>query len=257
MEFSYLQWFLLAVIFIWSGFVRSGFGFGGALFTLPFLLLVHDDPLFFLPIIGLHLLFFAPLTLIQNSNKKLASTIDSSEVKINWAFLKFAIGVMIIPKIIGVVGLIRLPQDVINTFIFILIMIYSITYIIKRPFQSSSNVSDIMLLILGGYVSGNSLIGGPMIVAVALRRIPPVEFRQTLFALWIFLVVVKMTAFVVANVPIFYDTAVLLLPFAWLGHILGNRLHRYILSKDISSIQQTIGLALAASALVGLIKIYF
>ncbi|MDC3106236.1 sulfite exporter TauE/SafE family protein, partial [Gammaproteobacteria bacterium] len=35
MEFSYLQWFFLAVIFIWSGFVRSGFGFGGALFTLP------------------------------------------------------------------------------------------------------------------------------------------------------------------------------------------------------------------------------
>ena len=150
MEFSYLQWFLLAVIFIWSGFVRSGFGFGGALFTLPFLLLVHDDPLFFLPIIGLHLLFFAPLTLIQNSNKKLTSTIGSSEVKVNWAFLKFAIGVMIIPKIIGVVGLISLPQDVINTFIFILILIYSITYIIKKPFQSSSNVSDIKLLILGG-----------------------------------------------------------------------------------------------------------
>ena len=257
MEFSYLQWFFLAVIFIWSGFVRSGFGFGGALFTLPFLLLVHDDPLFFLPIIGLHLLFFAPLTLIQNSKKKLTSTIGSSEVKVNWAFLKFAISVMIIPKIIGVIGLISLPQDIINTLIFMLILIYSITYIIKKPFQSSSNVSDIILLILGGYVSGNSLIGGPMIVAVALRRIPPFEFRQTLFVLWIFLVMVKMTAFVIANVPIFYDAAVLLLPFAWLGHISGNRLHRYILSKDISSIQQTIGLALLVSALIGLIKIYF
>ena len=95
-----------------------------------------------------------------------------------------------------------------------------------------------------------------MIVAVALRRIPPFEFRQTLFVLWIFLVMVKMTAFVIANVQIFYDAAVLLLPFAWLGHISGNRLHRYILSKDISSIQQTIGLALLVSALIGLIKIY-
>ena len=61
---------------------------------------------------------------------------------------------------------------------------------------------------------------------------------------------------VIANVPIFYDAAILLLPFAWLGHISGNRLHRYILSKDISSIQQTIGLALLVSALIGLIKIY-
>jgi hypothetical protein len=95
-----------------------------------------------------------------------------------------------------------------------------------------------------------------MIVAVALRRIPPFEFRQTLFVLWIFLVMVKMTAFVIANVPIFYDAVVLLLPFAWLGHISGNRLHRYILSKDISSIQQTIGLVLLVSALIGLIKIY-
>jgi len=50
MELYWYQYTLIAIVFIWSGFVRSGLGFGGALFTIPFLLLIHDDPLFFLPI---------------------------------------------------------------------------------------------------------------------------------------------------------------------------------------------------------------
>ncbi len=70
MDFSWMQIILTGLIFVWSGFVRSGLGFGGALFTLPFLLLIHDDPLFFLPIISLHLLFFAGLTVVQAERKK-------------------------------------------------------------------------------------------------------------------------------------------------------------------------------------------
>ncbi|MFK7862332.1 MAG: hypothetical protein AB8B64_26225 [Granulosicoccus sp.] len=40
-------WKLLAIAagFDWSGFVRSGLGFGGAALTLPLLLLVHNDVL--------------------------------------------------------------------------------------------------------------------------------------------------------------------------------------------------------------------
>ena len=55
-ELAWTQVALIGLIFVWSGFVRSGLGFGGALFTLPFLLLIHNDPVFFLPIISLHLL---------------------------------------------------------------------------------------------------------------------------------------------------------------------------------------------------------
>jgi uncharacterized membrane protein YfcA len=66
MVFEIYQIVLIAAVFIWSGFVRSGLGFGGALFTIPFLLLIHNDPLYFLPIISLHLLFFAALTLMQS-----------------------------------------------------------------------------------------------------------------------------------------------------------------------------------------------
>ena len=45
MEFELYQYILIAIVFIWSGFVRSGLGFGGALFTIPFLLLIQDEML--------------------------------------------------------------------------------------------------------------------------------------------------------------------------------------------------------------------
>ena len=65
-DLNIIQFSLIALIFAWSGFVRSGIGFGGALFTLPFLLLVHNDPLIFLPIISIHLLLFASTTLFND-----------------------------------------------------------------------------------------------------------------------------------------------------------------------------------------------
>ena len=64
-ELLVYQYVWIALIFGWSGFVRSGIGFGGTLFALPFLLLIHDQPLFFMPIIGLHVLFFAAITVFQ------------------------------------------------------------------------------------------------------------------------------------------------------------------------------------------------
>ena len=48
-ELSVLQYCLIALIFIWSGFVRSGLGFGGAVLSLLFLLMyiayhITSDP---------------------------------------------------------------------------------------------------------------------------------------------------------------------------------------------------------------------
>ncbi len=50
---SFALWQLIAIgaCFIWSGFVRSGLGFGGAALTLPMLLIIHNDPLLYLPAI--------------------------------------------------------------------------------------------------------------------------------------------------------------------------------------------------------------
>ena len=39
--------------------MRTSLGFGGAVLALPFLLLVTNEPLVFLPIIAIHLLIFS------------------------------------------------------------------------------------------------------------------------------------------------------------------------------------------------------
>ena len=51
-DLTFYQYGLVGIIFVWSGFVRSGLGFGGAVLSLPFLLLVVDQPLVFLPLIA-------------------------------------------------------------------------------------------------------------------------------------------------------------------------------------------------------------
>ena len=63
LDFSQTQLILTGLLFIWAGFVRSGLGFGGAALGLPLMLFIYDQPIFWLPVIGLHLLFFSALTL--------------------------------------------------------------------------------------------------------------------------------------------------------------------------------------------------
>ena len=86
-NFSEAQWAAIVVIFVWTGFVRSGIGFGGAALGLPLLLLVEEAPLFFLPIIGIHLLVFTSLT----AGGRLRN--------IDWRFVRGSMGWMIVPKI--------------------------------------------------------------------------------------------------------------------------------------------------------------
>jgi hypothetical protein len=41
--------FLVSLIFMWAGFVRTGLGFGGAALGLPLMLLVGASPVYWLP----------------------------------------------------------------------------------------------------------------------------------------------------------------------------------------------------------------
>ena len=63
MSFTALEFGLVALIFSWSGFVRTGLGFGGAALGLPLMMLVGGSPIDWLPIIGIHLLFFSGIAL--------------------------------------------------------------------------------------------------------------------------------------------------------------------------------------------------
>lgn len=257
MAFEIYQIVLIAAVFIWSGFVRSGLGFGGALFTIPFLLLIHNDPLYFLPIISLHLLFFAALTLMQSRHNevRMSGSADIDAPRVNWPFVRFALAIMILPKIAGVIGLIVLPADLMNTVIFLMIAAYSVTYILGRPLKSNSRWFDVVFLVIGAYVSGTSLIGGPLVIAVALRHIKISEFRHTLFVLWAVLVSIKLIAFAFAGVPLNVLAALWLLPFAGIGHVIGQRLHETLLHQDTTKFYQVIGWVLLTSAGMGLYQL--
>ena len=76
---AWYQYAAIGLIFVWSGFVRSGLGFGGAVLALPFLLLIVNDPLVFLPVIAAHLIFFSTLIMIQSTQKQGKKKIGEGE----------------------------------------------------------------------------------------------------------------------------------------------------------------------------------
>jgi uncharacterized membrane protein YfcA len=231
--------------------VRSGLGFGGAVLTLPFLLLILNKPLVFLPLIAVHLLIFSSLTVYQNHRK------NRSTSTVNWHFVGHALLIMAIPKAIGVFGVITLPADIISTFIFCIVTVYSLSYIFNRPFKSNNKTVDTALLVVGGYVSGTSLIAAPLVVPVAASKVAKEQLRDTLFALWFILVSVKLVAFMFAGVDMQWQQHLWLLPCAAVGHVLGLRFHAYTLRAETVVFFRVMGVGLLGVSLVGLGKIFW
>jgi uncharacterized membrane protein YfcA len=220
-EFSTLDIVLTGVLFIWAGFVRSGLGFGGAALGLPFMLLIYDQPVYWLPLIGLHLLFFSALTLRTRLNH------------VNWDYLKSSLLYIIPPALIGVFGLLNLPNLWIVTFIYSITLVYAVMWLFNKSFHSDNVWIDKTLLIFGGYVAGTSLTGAPLMVAVYVRNVIQSQLRNTLFVLWFILVTIKMTTFAVLGVDLNVFTSIALLPVAAIGHFIGLKTHDLILRNDI------------------------
>ena len=250
-ELSGIQLLLVAVVFVWSGFVRSGLGFGGAVLSLPFLLLVHDDPLLFLPLIASQLLFFSTLMWLQQWLRAGRSE-DGAEGGVDWGYLRRAMAVMIVPKLIGVAGLLTLPAGVMASIIFGIVGVYAISYILDRPFRSQNRALDPVFLALGGYMSGTSLVGAPLIIAVFAAHVPAAKLRDTLFALWFVLVLSKMIAFVWAGVDLQVQHQLWLLPCAALGHVLGLRFHDHLMRADPRVFYRVLGVVLLVASGAGL-----
>jgi hypothetical protein len=234
MDFTSGQLIAIALIFVWSGFVRAGLGFGGAALALPLLLMVIDQPLFFLPIVATHLLIFSSVTSARRFKN------------IDRAFLREALSWMIIPKLIGVIGLLSLPSQWMVMIIYAITGFYAITWILKWEIRSQSPWVDRLLLILGGYFSGVSLIGAPLIIAVAVRKMSITAYRDTLFALWFILVVIKMSAFAIAGVDLQWQWSLMLLLPTAVGHFVGLKFHQKMLTRDAKTVRQWIGAGLLA-----------
>ncbi|HET8800918.1 MAG TPA: TSUP family transporter [Marinobacter sp.] len=254
-DLTIVQYVLIALIFVWSGFVRSGLGFGGAVLSLPFLLLVLDEPLVFLPIIAVHLLVFSSLTIWMN-NRKLANSSEApAGGTVDWAYLWRILGIMIVPKLIGVFGLITMPSDVLSAIIFVIVALYSISYIIDRPFRSGSKTVDALFLMAGGYISGTSLIGAPLIIAVVAQHLPREKLRDTLFALWFILVLIKMAAFIWADVDLQLIHHLWLLPCAAVGHVIGLYVHDRMLQAETPIFFRVLGVVLLIVSTVGMFSV--
>jgi len=248
------EYLLVFLLFVWGGFVRSGLGFGGAVLTLPFLLMIRDEPLLWLPIISIHLLLFSGTTVwLAHRADRAAGPPSASTV--NWAFLRYALPLMLVPKLIGVAGVITLPGPLVSGFIFCTVTLYGLSYLLGRPFKSGSRRIDAAFLMLGGYVSGVSLIAAPLVVPVAASRMRRQQLRDTLFVLWFVLVALKLFAFVVSGVDLQWRQHLWLLPAATIGHFLGLRFHAYSLRADTQQFFRYLGGALLLVSLAGLLRL--
>ncbi len=248
------QYVLIALLFVWGGFVRAALGFGGAVLTLPFLLMVHNEPLVFLPLIAVHLLLFSFLTVLLSHVRERRRAPGEGRSSVNWPFLRYALAVMVLPKLIGVAGVITLPAKIVSGFIFIVVSVYALTYILDRPFRSNSRALDTFFLLLGGYVSGTSLVAAPLVVPVAASRVERDQLRDTLFVLWFVLVGLKLAAFLLTGVDMQWRHHLWLLPCATVGHLVGLRFHRYALNSDTRLYFRVLGVGLLAVSFAGLLR---
>lgn len=235
-------WQLLAigVCFIWSGFVRSGLGFGGAALTLPLLLMVSNDPLLFLPAICWQLLFFSLLTV----STRLAT--------VNWRHIGHLCLRLAIPFAAGLFGLLNLSATVLSVFVYSMTLFYGAMYALDKVVVSRSRLMDVVCLAGGGYVSGVSLIGAPLIVAYSTRRLPAAQVRDTLFVMWIVLVIGKLSVFTAAGVDLQWQLSALTMPMAGLGHWFGLKAHQRLVHGDRRRFYLVIGTGLCTVSLLGL-----
>jgi uncharacterized membrane protein YfcA len=242
-DFSCYQMACIALVFVWTGFVRSGLGFGGAALGLPLILFVQDTPLLWLPIIGVHLLFFSGLTLLNRLHN------------VDWRYLRRT-SIYIFPAaIIGVFGLVNLPDLLLNSFIYSITLFYGFTWLLNRGIESRHVWADRGLLMLGGYVAGISLSGAPLMVAVYMRNVSKHQLRDTLFVLWFILVTLKMTTFVALSVDLHFPMALALLPIAAIGHLFGLKAHNAILRHDLL-FKRWVGGGLVVVSALGLWNLY-
>ena len=242
MIFSTNELILVGLIFLWAGFVRTGLGFGGAALGLPLMLLIGGSPVYWLPIIGIHLLFFSSLTLFKSIKK------------VDWRYLKHSLLWIIPPTLVGVAGLISLPDKVVIVFIYSITIFYAITWIFNQKISSHKSWVDKLLLVLGGYVAGTTLTGAPLIVAVYMRHVTKEYLRNTLFVLWFILVSIKMVTFMSLGVVIDWEFSLALIPIAAIGHVIGIKAHQKIIEND-QVFKKWVGSMLLLISSFGLLKV--
>ncbi len=242
LELSAAQLAAAGLIFIWSGFVRSGLGFGGAVLSLPLLLMVSDQPLFWLPMLAMHLLLFSAFTL--------RSRLDN----VDQAVLKKTLPFILPGKIIGVFGLLSLPNQWLLAIIYGITAFYGLLWIGGVSLKRKSHALDRLMLFGGGYFSGTSLSGAPLVVAVYATLVARRSLRDTLFVLWFLLVSIKLATFVWFEIDLQIASSIALVPVTAIGHVAGLRLHDFLLDNDRLA-KRVLGCGLLAVSALGVLRV--
>jgi uncharacterized membrane protein YfcA len=230
-----------AAIFMWSGFVRAGLGFGGAVLTLPLLLAIDNDPLFWLPILAVHLLLFSAITLRSRLGN------------VDWPALKSSLPWILPAKLIGVFGLLSMPTRWLVIIVYGITSFYALLWISGSRIQSHNRWLDRLMLFGGGYFSGTSLSGAPLIAAVYVKSILRHSLRDTMFVLWFVLVSIKLATFVWFGIDLQLGSMLLLFPVTALGHFAGMKLHDALLDHD-RLFKRMLGIGMLCIATLGIAR---
>jgi uncharacterized membrane protein YfcA len=178
----------------------------------------------------------------------------SAALGIDWKYLWSAMKVMIIPKLIGIIGLVTLPADVMSISIFVIISAYAVGYIVSRPITIRSKWTERGLLALGGYISGSSLTGAPLIIPPFAQNVAKEQLRNTLFVNWQILTALKLASLVALGVSLQLVHHLWLLPCAFVGHVIGERVHEKLVQAEGNGFFRVLGIALLVVSSVGLLK---
>ena len=233
----------LILCFLWSGFIRSGLGFGGLVLTLPFALMVVDSPLDIMPLAIVHVFVVGVWTVVFRFRN------------VDWLELFKMLRVMVIPLLFGLFGLITIPESWLLLLVFGVVLIYSLNYI--HPFIEiqKGGWSNNLVLMMGGYLSGLALIGSPLIVAVAGHRILRSRLRDSLLALWVILSPPKLGILFYSGVDLHLDWQWWLLPVNLVGHFIGIKFHDHLLQLRSESFYRWLGVVLMMVVLVGIFRV--
>lgn len=242
LDFSNTEIVLIALIFMWTAFVRSGLGFGGIALGLPLMLLLRDEALLWLPIFGIHVLVFSSLAL-------------SSRLKdVDWKYLKHSVPYIAPATLVGIFGVISLPNHILVMCVYGFTLIYAIMWLINWTLSSHHALTEKLLLVFGGYIVGMALPGMTLMSSVFMRHVSKEQVRNTLYVLMISITTVRLGSFLAADINMHYLFALALIPFAYIGHYLGMKAHDFIMQNS-ELFKRIVGGMLIVISLIGLIKL--
>lgn len=241
MNFNTFTLVFLFICFIWSGFTRTGFGFGANALMLPFALLVVPDPLIIIPVVAAQAILFCGFEATRNF------------LRIDWKTIGWIVTITAIPIALGIYGLINLPEEILTLAVYFVTTGYALKYIFDWQVSKHNKIIDFLALIFGGYITGFSLSGGPLIVAVALKRIPPALFRNSMLAFWTLIGSTKLITLALAGVNLQSKLFLFTLPAVIIGHLIGLYFHGRILQSK--KFYQFLGIMLLVISTLGITKI--